>query len=183
MSEPQPNCDVAALTVQLLSAYLANNTVPAEDIPRLIRSAREALTGEPKAQSESEPVKPAVSVRKSLASPEHILSLIDGKPYKALKRHLGAHGLTPDAYRARYNLPSDYPMVAPALTEHRRDIARQIGLGRGKPSSEEISLDQANNPLAESNMHEATPPKRTPDLRGRRQRPRAAKKGLGAAGV
>src|SRR6185369_9006468 len=74
---------------------------------------------------------PAVTVRKSLASREHILSLIDGKPYLTLKRHLGGHGLTPAQYRERYNLKPDYPMVAPAYAEKRRAIAKTIGLGRG----------------------------------------------------
>jgi predicted transcriptional regulator len=72
---------------------------------------------------------PAVSVRKSLASPDHIVSMIDGKPYKTLRRHLSTHGLTPEDYRARYNLKADYPMVAPAYSEHRRAMAKKIGLG------------------------------------------------------
>jgi predicted transcriptional regulator len=73
---------------------------------------------------------PAVSVRKSLASPEHIISLIDGKPYKTLKRHLSGHGLTPAQYRERYGLKPDYPMVAQNYAEHRRNLAKKIGLGR-----------------------------------------------------
>jgi predicted transcriptional regulator len=73
---------------------------------------------------------PAVSVRKSLGSREHIISLIDGKPYKSLKRHLGSHGMTPTQYRERYGLKADYPMVAPAYAERRRALAKKIGLGR-----------------------------------------------------
>jgi hypothetical protein len=98
MSEAESINDVAALTVQLLSAYLANNAVASEDLAGLIRSTRDALTAEQAEvpQAEPETVTPAVSVRKSLASREHIISLIDGKPYKTLKRHLMAHGLTPD---------------------------------------------------------------------------------------
>lgn len=72
---------------------------------------------------------PAVSVRKSLGSKAHIISLIDGKPYVTLKRHLSSHGLTPVQYRERYGLKADYPMVAPAYAEKRRDIANKIGLG------------------------------------------------------
>jgi predicted transcriptional regulator len=75
-----------------------------------------------------------VSVRKSLGSKDHILSMIDGKPYKSLKRHLSRHGLTPDDYRSRYNLPSSYPMVAPAYSEQRREVAKRLGLGR-KPGA------------------------------------------------
>jgi hypothetical protein len=72
---------------------------------------------------------PAVSVRKSLASPDHIISLIDGKPYKTLKRHLTSRGLTPEEYRQRYNLPANYPMVAPSFAAARKAIAEKIGLG------------------------------------------------------
>ena len=77
---------------------------------------------------------PAVTVRKSLASPERIISMIDGKPYRTLRRHLSTNGLTPEEYRARYNLKPDYPMVAPAYSEPRRAMAKKIGLGR-KPAS------------------------------------------------
>lgn len=73
---------------------------------------------------------PAVSVRKSLASPDHIISMIDGKAYKTLRRHLSTNGLTPEEYRARYGLKADYPMVAPSYSEARRSMAKTIGLGR-----------------------------------------------------
>jgi predicted transcriptional regulator len=73
---------------------------------------------------------PAVTVRKSLASPERIISMIDGKPYTTLKRHLSRHGLTPAQYRERYGLKDDYPMTAPAYAERRRQIAQKIGLGQ-----------------------------------------------------
>jgi hypothetical protein len=73
-------------------------------------------------------------VRKSLASPDRIISMIDGKPYRTLRRHLSTHGLTPDEYRARYKLKPDYPMVAPAYSEARRAMAKKIGLGR-KPNT------------------------------------------------
>lgn len=137
MFETEPTSDVAALTVQLLSAYLANNTVPAEAIADLIVSTRDALTGgsQTLAQAEPEAFTPAVSVRKSLASPHHIISLIDGKPYKTLKRHLMGHGLTPEAYRNRYNLSASYPMVAPTYAEQRRNIEQNIGLGIKKSAA------------------------------------------------
>jgi len=73
---------------------------------------------------------PAVTVRKSLASKDHIISLIDGKPYRTLTRHLSAQGLTPDEYRTRYNLKPNYPMTAPSYSEQRRAMAKKIGLGR-----------------------------------------------------
>jgi predicted transcriptional regulator len=77
---------------------------------------------------------PAVGVRKSLSSKDHIISMIDGKPYKTLKRHLSTHGLTPAEYRARYNLKPDYPMVAENYAAFRRETAKKLGLGR-KPGT------------------------------------------------
>jgi predicted transcriptional regulator len=136
--------DLTTLTVQLLSAYVGNNSVAAEALPDLIAKTRHALSGEtaPVVASAPDPA-PAVSVRKSLASPEHILSMIDGKPYKTLKRHIGMHGMTPAEYRSRYGLPKDYPMVAPAYSEQRRATAARIGLGRkGRSSAESIQSEQ-----------------------------------------
>jgi len=148
MPDVEPTNDVAALTVQLLSVYLANNSVASEELAGLIRSTKEALAEQGQnPQIEPEAGTPAVSVRKSLASPDHILSLIDGKPYKTLKRHLISHGLTPDAYRSRYGLPASYPMVAPTYAEHRRAVAQKTGLGvrkstaMGGTSSKDEQLD------------------------------------------
>lgn len=135
MPETQMTPDIAALTVQLLSAYLSNNTVAAEDLAGLIRSTRMALiedTAPTTVEPEASTFTPAVSARKSLSSPDHILSLIDGKPYKTLKRHLASNGLTPEQYRERYNLPASYPMVAPTFAARRREIAEQIGLGNSR---------------------------------------------------
>lgn len=126
--------DLTTLTVQLLSAYLANNPVLTADLPGLIASTRKALAETAAPAPEPAPAEyvPAVSIRKSTASKDHILSLIDGKPYKMLKRHLATNGLTPAEYRARYNLPSDYPMVAPTYADMRREVATKLGLGRKK---------------------------------------------------
>ncbi|MHA6767696.1 Ros/MucR family transcriptional regulator [Sphingobium ummariense] len=123
--------DFTAMTVQLLSAYFSNNQVPAGDIAGIIEATRGALERKVavEAPAAAEHV-PAVSVRKSLGSRDHIVSMLDGKPYKTLKRHLATNGLTPAEYRDRYNLPKDYPMVAPAYSEHRRAVAQKLGLGR-----------------------------------------------------
>jgi predicted transcriptional regulator len=104
---------------------------------------------------------PAVSVRKSLASKDHIISLIDGKPYKTLRRHLSKHGLTPDDYRQRYGLKPDYPMVAPAYAETRRELATKIGLGRKR--KQEDGGEQA--PQEQGGAEQAPSPK---PRRGRR---------------
>ena len=126
------------LATELTIAWLGNqnNRVAADDVPAFLRAMHATvteLTGGPAAGSEEEPAPsdftPAVSVRKSLASKEHILSLIDGKPYKTLRRHLSRHGLTAEDYRARYKLKPDYPMVAEEYSARRRAFAQKIGLG------------------------------------------------------
>ena len=128
------------LTVELLASYVANNNVRADDLAGLIASTHAALASldrptEPETAGAAEPAAtPAVTARKSLASPDHILSMIDGKPYKSLKRHLSSNGMTPEQYRQRYNLPSSYPMVAPGYSEQRRQVAHRLGLGR-KPNA------------------------------------------------
>jgi predicted transcriptional regulator len=127
--------ELTKLTVELLSAYLANNSIASDDLPALIATTRASLSGaasEPVAAAEE--FVPAVGIRKSLSSKDVIISLIDGKPYKTLKRHLASNGLTPDEYRARYNLPSSYPLVAPSYSERRREVAAASGLGRAKSS-------------------------------------------------
>ncbi|WP_284278122.1 MucR family transcriptional regulator, partial [Sphingobium jiangsuense] len=134
--------DYTTLTVQLLSAYVANNKVDSGDLATLIQSTRAALVGDGAGGSEPE-FKPAVSVEDSLASREHIISLIDGRPYKMLRRHLAHHGLSPEQYRARYGLPESYPLVAPAYAELRRDVARRMGLGHTAKPAEPAAPQQA----------------------------------------
>jgi predicted transcriptional regulator len=135
MSEEQ-TIDLTALTADLVSAFVSNNNVRNDDLPGLIQATHAALAGlstSPAApQEEKQEYTPAVTARRSLKSRDHIISMVDGKPYRSLKRHLGRHGLTPDEYRHRYNLPSTYPMVAPAYSEQRREVAKRLGLGRKK---------------------------------------------------
>lgn len=129
--------NLTALTVDLLSAYFANNTVDSAQLSGLIQSTHAALKGIDTPAPETPPspeIIPATTVRKSLSSPDHIISMIDGKPYKTLTRHLSTKGLTPAEYRERYKLPHDYPMVAPAYSQARRDVAARLGLGR-KPTA------------------------------------------------
>jgi predicted transcriptional regulator len=141
------------LATELTIAWLSNpNTrTQAEDIPAFLRSMHDAVVSLGEAsveQPEAEPAakhEPAVTVRKSLSSPDHIISLIDGKPYKTLRRHLSRHGMTPEQYRERYNLKVDYPMVAPAYAETRRAMAKKIGLGRkgGRTKAAEPAAEKA----------------------------------------
>lgn len=140
------NSNTIELSVDLAVAWLGNpnNRTAADDVPAFLRMIHATLTelegGTTEPQSGASDDKsdgqhePAVSVRKSLASKDHLISMIDGKPYRTLRRHLSTHGLTPEEYRARYNLKADYPMVAPSYSEARRDMAKKIGLGR-KPGS------------------------------------------------
>ena len=123
------------LTSDIVAAHVSNNDVAVDDVPSLITNVFGALSGLGEA---AEPVEerpePAVSVRASI-KPAYIVCLEDGKKLKMLKRYLRTnYDMTPEEYRARWNLPSDYPMVAPNYAEKRRDLAKKIGLGR-KPGS------------------------------------------------
>lgn len=149
--------DITALTVQLLSAFVSKNTVSSEGLPDLIKTTRAALTGDlnPAASEPAAPeYVPAVSIRKSLASHDHIISLIDGRPYKTLKRHLATHNLTPEQYRERYNLPKTYPLVAPAYSDARRAVAERLGLGK-KPAQGARGSNTPAPPQAKTSVKEA----------------------------
>lgn len=128
------NEDILGLVADIVSAHVSNNNVATADVPGLIRATYAAMAGLGEAQppEPAEKPEPAVSARKSLANPNHILSMIDGKPYTMLKRHLAQNGLTPAEYRERYDLPGDYPMTAKAYSERRRELAHSFGLGRKK---------------------------------------------------
>jgi predicted transcriptional regulator len=129
------------LATDLTVAWLSNpnNRVSADDVPAFLQKMHATVTelaqGSSAAQATEDATPgpeytPAVGARKSLSSKDHIISMIDGKPYKTLKRHLSGHGLTPVQYRERYNLKADYPMVAETYSEARRAMALRIGLGQ-----------------------------------------------------
>lgn len=130
------------LTAEITANFVANNAVAVGDVGDMIRAIYDALAGleKPVVEEQPEEIVPAVSARKSLADPTKIISMIDGKPYSMLKRHLAQHGLTPDEYRSRYNLPASYPMTAPAYSEQRKALAMKIGLGR-KPAEPEAPVE------------------------------------------
>jgi predicted transcriptional regulator len=134
--ENAPN--LVELATELTIAWLGNpnNRATADEVPAFLQKMHATVselssagTAAPSEEPFTEEHVPAVSVRKSLASNDHIISMIDGKPYKMLRRHLSINGLTPEEYRARYNLKPDYPMVAPAYSEARRAMAKKIELG------------------------------------------------------
>lgn len=118
------------LTADIVAAHVSNNSVAVSDLPTLIQNVHGALVGLGTVEAEPEvKPEPAVSVRASV-KPDYIVCLEDGKKLKMLKRHLMTHyQMTPEQYRAKWNLPADYPMVAPNYAEQRRSLAKKIGLG------------------------------------------------------
>jgi predicted transcriptional regulator len=138
MADDGSELNAIELAAELTIAWLnnGNNRVSAEDVPAFLQTMHATVLGLASGGTEQEEATPqqdhvpAISVRKSLASKDHILSMIDGKPYKTLRRHLAGHGLTPETYRERYGLRADYPMVAETYSQSRRDMAKRIGLGR-----------------------------------------------------
>jgi predicted transcriptional regulator len=121
------------LTADVVAAYVKNNPVPVSALPDLIASVAASLNGLVNGAAPAEvvePQKPAVPIKKSV-TPDYIISLEDGKRFKSLKRHLKtSYSMTPDEYRAKWNLPSDYPMVAPNYAATRSALAKSLGLGR-----------------------------------------------------
>jgi predicted transcriptional regulator len=124
--------DILRMTAEVVSAYLSNNVLPANQISEVIQTVHSSLNalGASRIESLVEPPKPAVPVKKSV-TPDYIVCLEDGKKLKMLKRHLrSTYNMTPDEYRAKWGLPADYPMVAPNYAQQRSEFAKKIGLGR-----------------------------------------------------
>jgi predicted transcriptional regulator len=131
MTMPE-NTELLELTASIVAAYVTRNNVPRGDLADLIASTHAALNGLGNwpAVPAPEPLVPAVSIRRSV-TPQAIICLEDGKPFKSLKRHLSSkYDMTPEQYRAKWGLPADYPMVAPAYAEARSALAKSMGLGR-----------------------------------------------------
>ncbi|WP_454021202.1 MucR family transcriptional regulator [Azospirillum sp. Marseille-Q6669] len=128
------NAGLQALTAQVVAAYVGNHNVAPDKIPNLVSITFGALSTVGHEAPKAEPVelRPAVPVKKSIM-PDYIVCLEDGKKLKMLKRYLRtAYGLTPEEYRARWNLPADYPMTAPNYAAQRSEFAKNIGLGKRK---------------------------------------------------
>ncbi|RWE18693.1 MAG: transcriptional regulator [Mesorhizobium sp.] len=122
------------LTADIVSAYVGNNPVPVASLPDLIASVNLSLSKiGASAEPETSAQAPAVNPKRSVF-PDYIICLEDGKRFKSLKRHLALHGLTPDEYRAKWGLKSDYPMVAPNYAAQRSELAKASGLGRNAPA-------------------------------------------------
>jgi predicted transcriptional regulator len=156
---------LSELTADIVSAYVSNNNVRAEDLATLIAGVHAALQQETtdKAEAAPEPQAPAVPIKKSV-TPDYIVSLEDGKKFKSLKRHLqSSYGMTADQYRAKWGLPSNYPMVAPNYAKSRSDLAKSLGLGRKASATVQPAAsapqEQAAAPANENASAEG--PKRT----------------------
>jgi predicted transcriptional regulator len=125
--------DTLEMTAEVVAAFVANNSLPTGELPELIQTVHATLTklnDGTQTPAAEEPTKaPAVSIRRSV-TPEYLICLEDGKHFKSMKRHLAAHGLTPDQYRAKWKLPSDYPMVASNYAAKRSALAKKSGLGQ-----------------------------------------------------
>jgi len=121
------------MTAGIVSAYVGNNVVATADLPALIQRVHAALAtvGSPAVEPAPAPKEPAVTIKKSI-TPDFLICLEDGRKFKSLKRHLRTkYDMTPEEYRAKWNLPKDYPMVAPNYAEARSNLAKQMGLGQG----------------------------------------------------
>jgi predicted transcriptional regulator len=124
------SADFLSLTADVVSAYVSKNPLPISALPEVIAQVHQSLTAlsgpkqEPKA-----PLVPAVPIKKSV-TPDYIISLEDGRKFKSMKRYLGLLGMTPDEYRQKWDLPRDYPMIAPNYAAKRSELAKSMGLGR-----------------------------------------------------
>jgi predicted transcriptional regulator len=138
MDTPDSN-DITGLTTTIIAAYVKHHQLPVSELPRLIQSVRDSLqrlTAPVEEVPVKEELKPAVAIKKSV-TPDYIICLEDGKKLKMLKRHLmSSYGMTPDEYRSKWGLPSDYPMVAPNYAKARSDLAVKLGLGRRSADGE-----------------------------------------------
>ena len=144
--EQDQTTDNMQLAAEIVSAYTSKNSLPAGELPALIRNTYAALVGlsgeasAPPAETVTVEKPTPAQIRKSI-TPDALISFLDGKPYKTLKRHLSTHDLTPPTYRERYGLPNDYPMVAPNYAKMRSELAKTIGLGRGGVAAEAVTED------------------------------------------
>ena len=163
------------LTADLVSAYISNNNVPVSELRNVIASVHSALTGLGK-EAAAEPVAPekatAAQIKKSIA-PDALISFIDGKSYKTLKRHLTKNGLTMESYRARYGLSADYPSTAASYSAKRSELARSLGLGQLRKAAPKAAA--ANETISEAPKPRGRPrkavetPMEAPKARGRKK--------------
>lgn len=132
---------LVTLTADIVSAYVSNNHVQSAELPRLLHDVHEAIKGvvSTAAEPASGPAKATPQEIKRSVTHEHLTSFEDGKPYKTLRRHLTLRGLSPEAYRAKWGLPNDYPMTSASYSEQRSALARSLGLGQQRRQPEAVA--------------------------------------------
>jgi predicted transcriptional regulator len=140
------------LAADIVAAFVANNSLPVSELPELIAQVHAALVGLAGKGNIAQPAllappsEPAVAIKKSV-TPDYLVCLEDGHKFKTLKRHLtGHHGLTPESYRAKWNLPPDYPMVAPGYAKARSELAKSLGLGQKRRGTKKRTLGPRRSP-------------------------------------
>jgi predicted transcriptional regulator len=150
------------LAADIVSAFVSKNSVPPSELPSLIGNVHAALqnAGQPALKQDNTKPTPAIPVKKSV-TPDYLISLEDGKHYKSLKRHLGKLGLTPEAYRQKWDLPRDYPMVAANYAAKRSELAKSMGLGQQRSKAAQAKI-AANDEVK-------TAPAKAPAKRGRKK--------------
>ena len=170
MTEIEQSRALLGLTVQIVSAHVQKNSVPAADLPVLIQQVYNALSQAGGAPAEAEKPAPSVAPKKSVF-PDYIICLEDGRKLKTLKRHLRSeYNLTPEQYREKWGLPADYPMVAPNYAEHRSNLAKKLGLGRKPAEAEaeaELELELAEpapRAMPKATLRDAEPKRVEPTL-------------------
>lgn len=159
--------DYRGMTADIVGHYVSHNRISGAELPALIASIHAALTGAVKPQAEPEKPTPAVPLRKAV-TPEAVICLFDGRPFRAIKRHLEqVHGMTPGEYRAFWGLPKDSPIVAPNYSEARSGLAKAMGLGaggRGRQAAQEAPAGAPRGrdgaPPARDDIAPVVPPKR-----------------------
>lgn len=137
--EDNTSPDLLTITADIVAAYVSKNSIRASELPSLlvqVHGAFASLLVGPSAETGSEIEKPTPAQIKKSITPDALISFVDGKPYRTLKRHLSVHGLTIEAYRARYGLPNDYPSVAANYSASRSALAKQLGLGNPRKKAE-----------------------------------------------
>jgi len=137
---PELSADFVGLSADVVAAYVSHNSVPPADLPSLIASVHTALRDAANGKPDVTKIvrEPPVSIKKSITA-NHLISMEDGRPYKSLKRHLTAKGLTPAQYREKWSLPFDYPMVAPNYSKARSELAKALGLGQTRKGAKKKS--------------------------------------------
>ena len=172
--------DFIELAAELVAAYVSNNNVPVSELPNVISGVHAALAGlaNPAPAEPAGPEKPTAAQVKKSITPDALISFIDGKRYKTLKRHLTKSGLTMDGYRALYGLPSDYPSTCAAYSAQRSELARSLGLGQQrrkaapKAGAADETISEAPKTRGRPRKAAETPveaPEAPPKARGRKK--------------